>query len=136
MPHGRRDYLFFLKVLIICLFFIVFLLLGETLRQARKGVRQVTSFVMHGVWARRVLVVTILSVTLTEVFVRLNGGLSGNKVLFTAHLSFAVPFLLSTIALNLLTGHKNAELHRVLGYSCLIFYAGTFVTGIWLIMMV
>lgn len=74
----------------------------------------------------KVLIVVLLAEALVQIV-----GVRGLGLLFWVHLVFAVPFLLSFFALVFwITGFHAPSLHRILGYSCLVFFLGTTATGI------
>jgi hypothetical protein len=81
----------------------------------------------HRVWAWRTLILTIGAIVLTEIMVRINGGLH-NRTLFLIHLPFAILFLGSLLIQFRITG-KRLLFHRAVGCVCLGSYLCSFCTG-------
>jgi hypothetical protein len=135
-------------VLMKCLVTVLFCVLGiflymtavggrELARLKRERVNDVTiklraiNRTFHEINANASFEICFVSVVLTEIFVRLNGGVSPeNKQLFWVHLGFALPLILSLATLRFwLTGIHSPRIHKWLGYLCLTSYIGTFLTG-------
>lgn len=84
---------------------------------------------IHRRAARAIWWSALIAVMITELFVRMNGGLQPSP-LFWIHLSCAVPFFVSLMLIRFwLNGLKHPALHRQLAYLCLVSFIGTIITG-------
>ncbi|MDP3645501.1 MAG: hypothetical protein Q8R25_00230 [bacterium] len=119
--------MFALKIGVLMLFIGVGFLLYQTRKYARMRFKDWRAVWTHQLFGRITLGVTILAVVLTEVMVKI-AGLQATP-LFWVHLSLALPFLLILIALQWMTGYRAPFWHKVLGYTCIIAYVGTLITG-------
>ena len=73
------------------------------------------------------LFIAILSI---EIKVRLGEFADRAPELFWAHLSFAIPLLLSLLLLRFkITGKKNLSLHKKSAYTSIALFIGTAITG-------
>lgn len=91
----------------------------------------------HRFVMRFTLWLVITGVALIEILIHTFPNIDRHitSTLFKVHMTFAVPFLLLLIAIQWrLDGLKNPKWHRKLTYICLIAFAGTFVTGFFLIL--
>jgi len=127
--------LILLKVLVPLMFLGVLIALLETSRHAIRYscTRAEADLSLHRQWANRSFWLSLLAVLLTELTVRLQGGVKNSDFL-PIHLAFAVPFLVLLIMLRFwLTGVRSSMVHRWLAYACLAAYLGTFFTGFYLL---
>lgn len=117
-----------LKIIVFLGFLSVLYSLARTVWAARRSLEP--GLPNHRRWATTTLCLALFSIVMTELFVRFNGGVQ-DKQFVIFHLSLAVPFFLSLLTLRFfMTGIKDPFIHRILAYSCLGFFLGTFVTGI------
>lgn len=111
-----------------------FVYIGYLLYQlARKGIRvrkSLESSVGHKALAKKTVVTTIVAILLTEAMVRVAGGSHVSTQLIT-HFAFSFPFLALLLIVRFkITGQRNARRHRFLSYATIVFYLGTVITGI------
>jgi hypothetical protein len=86
----------------------------------------------HKSLATSALTLTVILVVLLEIAVRFGTAVPRGN-LFAVHLGFALPFIVSLVSLRFwLTGLRYGKAHRYVAYGCLSAFAGTLLTGIWL----
>lgn len=118
----------FLKLIVAAAFIGVGYMLYVTWRHARNRHTDAHAIFAHRDIARKTLFATLFAVIITEVMVRVNGGVQ-DLHLFWVHIAFAAPFLLLLTIQQWLTGFRTPMIHKALGYSCLVTFVGTLVTG-------
>lgn len=84
----------------------------------------------HKMWVKISWFLTIVSIVIVELFVRLDGGFDVSSIELFIHLYFALSFLFFFILSTIKNGRKNRITHRAYVYWTFIFYICTFLTGI------
>lgn len=105
--------------------------LGLSGREARSSLEAIGKHRKH---ANSALILVISLVGIIEIMTR--SGLIGERgTLFVVHLFLAIPALTTLLVLRFwLTGIHAKRVHRPLAYACLGLFAGTVITGGWLLL--
>lgn len=117
------------KVFILLLFLSVLLCMIGIISHARQITFNPNALAQHRKWANVTFWLTLVAIIMTELFVRLNGGVQ-HRGLLMFHLCFACPFFVLLGLLRFrITGLRQPILHRKLASICMVLYGITLITG-------
>ncbi len=114
-------------------FLLILMLLVATGISGFRLKRNSTTIYVHQRFAWLTLFITVLSIILVEVFVRLKGGWDTPTMIMSVHITSGICYLLLLIGSVWKNGSKKPKLHRILVYCCFIFYFITFTTGMYVL---